>query len=256
METIKILIVEDELLAVSRLEMLISENLAEGEIVGKARSIEEAVSIISSTNIDLGFFDIEIEDGLSLKIFEICKINFPVIFTTAYNDYAVKAFKFNSIDYLLKPISSEELANAVQKFKTVWQKKDSNISDSIIEEMKQLVSGNYKGRFTVKIGNKIEVLNTSDVCFFYSYNKGTYAKSVKNRDLLLDTTLDLTIPVLDPKHFFRISRKYIVNINFIKDIYAYSNSRLRVNIENQGNEELIVSREKVKAFKNWLENSN
>lgn len=256
MQKVKILIVEDEMLAVSRLEMLIKEYFPEGVIIGRARSIEEAVDVIVSENIDLGFFDIEIEDGLSLKIFEKSKINFPVIFTTAYNEYAVKAFKFNSIDYLLKPVSGEELFNALQKFRTIWQKSDTSFPEHLVSEMKQIITGNNKERFSVKVGNKIEILKTSDVCYFYSLNKATYAKTVNNRNMLIDSTLDLLTPVLDSKKFFRISRKFVVNIDFIQNIYAYSNSRLKVNIENQGDDELIVSREKVRLFKNWIENSN
>ena len=251
----KILIVEDESLAVSRLEFLFKELALDYEIVGIAKSIAESIQIISENEIDLGFFDIQIEDGLSLSIFEHIDVNFPVIFTTAYNDYAIKAFKFNSIDYLLKPISETELNDALLKFEDVWKKPEESILPSVIDEMKHLISGSFKERFTVRIGNKIEILKTQDVCYFYSYNKGTYAKTNNNRDLLLDSNLELIFPLLNPKQFFKISRKHIVNVQFIKDIYAYSNSRLRVNMDNQGNEELIVSREKVRAFKDWLENS-
>ena len=249
----KILIVEDEPLAASRLEFLFKELELDYEIVGIAKSIAESIQIISEKEIDLGFFDIQIEDGLSLSIFERIEVNFPVIFTTAYNDYAIKAFKFNSIDYLLKPISETELNNALVKFEDVWKKPEELILPSVVDEMKQLISGSFKERFTIRIGNKIEILKTHDVCYFYSYNKGTYAKTNGNRDLLLDSNLELIFPLLNPKQFFKISRKHIVNVQFIKDIYAYSNSRLRVNMDKQGNEELVVSREKVRAFKDWLE---
>ncbi len=251
----RILIVEDEMLAVSRLQILLKELIVDYEIVGIAKSIEEAVKLINENEIDLGFFDIQIEDGISLTIFESTEVAFPVIFTTAYNDYAIRAFKYNSIDYLLKPISDVELKNALTKFENIWNKNDKPISTSIIDEMKQLLAGNFKERFSVRIGNKIEILKTEDVSFFYSYNKGTFAKTINNRDMLLDNALELIYPLLNPKQFFKISRKHIVNINFIKDIYAYSNSRLKVNIANSGKEELIVSREKVKSFKDWLENS-
>lgn len=255
MKTIKILLVEDESLAVSRLEMMLAKVMDNYLISGKATSIKEAVDIIESQEIDLGFFDIQIEDGLSLSIFERTEVKFPVIFTTAYNDYAVKAFKFNSIDYLLKPVSLDELKNAVEKFKSIWQSKPASFNSEVIEEMKQLVSGRYKDRFVVKTGSRISILKTDDVCFFYSFNKGTFAKTNKNSDLLLDNPLDLIMTVIDPSKFFRISRKHIINIDYLVDIYAYSNSRLKVNIKNQGKEELIVSREKVRSFKKWLENA-
>ncbi len=251
----KLLIVEDELLAASRLELLFKSNIPNYTIVGIAKSIEEAIDIIENNEIDLGFFDIQIEDGLSFDIFEKSDVKFPVIFTTAYNDYAIKAFKLNSIDYLLKPISEVELIVALEKFDKIWNKSKSTINSTIVDEIKQIVSGNYKERFTVKIGNKIEILKTDDISFYYSYNKGTYAKTNNNRDVLLDNALELIYPLLDPNKFYKISRKHIVNINYIKDIYAYSNSRLKVNMLHVGGEELIVSREKVKSFKEWLENS-
>ena len=251
----RILIVEDEDLAASRLELLFKKQISDFTIVGIAKSITEATKIIENNEIDLGFFDIHIEDGLSFSIFEKTEVKFPVIFTTAYNDYAIKAFKFNSIDYLLKPISGEELKNALDKFIKVWQISNDNLSADVLNEMKELVSGVYKERFTVKIGNRMELIKVDDICYFYSFNKGSYAKSDTNRDLLIDNPLDLIFPLLNPKKFFRISRKHIVNIDYIKDIYAYSNSRLKVNIKNSPKEEMIVSREKVNSFKKWLENN-
>jgi len=251
----KILIVEDETLASKKLQLLIEKLIPDFNIVGIAKSIDDAVSIIETNEIDLGFFDIQIEDGLSFDIFDRTKINFPVIFTTAFNEYAIKAFKLNSIYYLLKPISENELKNALSKFNSIWNKSENTISSYVIEEMKQLLAGHYKERFTVKIGNKIEILNTSDICYFYSFEKGTYVKTTSNKDNLLDSALENIYPLLNPKQFFKISRKYIVNIQHIKDIYAYSNSRLRVNTHVKSTDELIVSREKVRAFKEWLEES-
>lgn len=250
-----LLIVEDESLAVSRLELLFKNILQDYNIVGIARSIEEAVPIIDSNDIDLGFFDIQIEDGLSFDIFEQADVKFPVIFTTAYNEYAIRAFKLNSIDYLLKPISEIELKNAISKFENIWGKQDNTINISVIDEMKQLLAGNYKERFMVRIGNKMEILLTENISYFYSFNKGTYAHTNDDKDFLLDNALDIVFPLLDPGKFYRISRKHIVNIKYIKDIYSYSNSRLIVNMKNKSNEDMIVSREKVRSFKDWLENS-
>lgn len=250
-----ILIVEDESLASQKLQVLIEKLIPEVNIVGIAKSIDNAVSIVEANKIDLGFFDIQIEDGLSFDIFDRTNINFPVIFTTAFNEYAIKAFKLNSIDYLLKPISENEVKNALGKFNRIWNNHENIISTSVIDEMKQLLAGNYKERFTVKIGSKIEILHASDICYFYSFEKGTYAKTISNKDNLLDNALENIYPLLNPKQFFKISRKYIVNIRHIKNIYAYSNSRLRVNIHVKSTDELIVSREKVRAFKEWLEDS-
>ncbi len=249
----KLLIVEDESLAASRLEMLINNILNGYEIVGVVKSIEEAVSIIEENKIDLGFFDIQIEDGLSFDIFDKVKVNFPVIFTTAYNNYAIRAFKLNSIDYLLKPISEIELKNAIKKFESIWNKQDNLINISVIDELKELVAGKYKERFMVKIGNKMEILHTNDISYFYSFNKGTYAHTYNDKDFLLSNPLDLIFPLLNPDIFFRISRKHIVNIKYIKSITSYSNSRLVVLLKTKCTEEMIVSREKVRAFKDWID---
>jgi len=249
----KLLIVEDESLAASRLEMLINNILSGYEIVGIAKSIEEAVNIIEKNKIDLGFFDIQIEDGLSFDIFEKVNVNFPVIFTTAYNNYAIRAFKLNSIDYLLKPISEIELKNAITKFESIWKKQGNMINISVIDELKQLVAGKYKERFMVKIGNKIEILNTKDISYFYSFNKATYAYTCDDKDFLLSNPLDIIFPLLDPDIFFRISRKHIVNIKYIKSITSFSNSRLVVYSKTKNSEEMIVSREKVRAFKEWVD---
>ena len=247
-----ILIIEDENLASKKLEVLIEKLIPNYKIVGIAKSTLQAIKLIKSNEIDLGFFDIQIEDGLSFDIFEKTKIDFPVIFTTAFNEYAVKAFKLNSIDYLLKPISENELKNALNKFEKHWNSKNKILSPAVIDEIKLLMQGNYKERFTIKTGNKLKIINTKDICYFYSQDKGTYAKTIDNKDNLLDYTLENIFPLLNTKEFFKISRKYIININHIKDIYSYSNSRLKINTLIESNEELIVSREKVRSFKEWL----
>ena len=247
-----IIIIEDENLASKKLEVLIDRLIPNYNIVGIAKSVQQAIELIKNNKIDLGFFDIQIEDGLSFDIFEKTDISFPVIFTTAFNEYAVKAFKLNSIDYLLKPISESELKNALEKFNKHWNSQNNKLTSLVIDEIKELMQGNYKERFTIKTGNKLKIINTKDICYFYSQDKGTYAKTIDNKDNLLDYTLENIFPLLNTKEFFRISRKYLVNINHIKDIYSYSNSRLKVNTIVENKEELIVSREKVRAFKEWL----
>jgi len=248
-----ILIVEDENLAAKKLISLLESLVDDLVITGVAKSISEAVTLIESNEIDLGFFDIQIEDGLSFDVFEKTNITFPVIFTTAFNEYAIKAFKLNSVDYLLKPIDVDELKNAFNKYQSIWKKDQQQLSVSLIEEVKTLISGNFKERFSIRIGSKFEVLNVTDISYFYSFDKGTYAKTTNKRDLLLDGALENIFPLLNPKHFFKISRKHIVNIRHIKNVYAYSNSRLRVHTTTNEEDELIVSREKVSSFKSWLE---
>jgi len=250
-----VLIIEDETLAYKRLKIMLERVIPDINIVGVAKSIEDAAELINNNNIDIGFFDIQIEDGLSLTIFEKVEVNFPVIFTTAFSDYAIKAFKLNSIDYLLKPISENELKIAIGKYNDIWKKPKTNISSTLINEIKELLTEKFKERFTAKIGAKISIIETSDICFFYSFNKGTFAKTIQNKSYLLDYSLENITPLLNPKQFFRISRKHIINIKQIEHIYAYSNSRLRVLMKVSSDEELIVSREKVKQFKEWLEDN-
>ncbi|PIQ27104.1 MAG: DNA-binding response regulator [Bacteroidetes bacterium CG18_big_fil_WC_8_21_14_2_50_41_14] len=251
----KILIVEDESLAVSRLQWLLDKIQADYELVGVAHSIREALVLIEKNKIDLGFFDIQIEDGLSLSIFEQTNVGFPVIFTTAFNDYAVKAFKLNSIDYLLKPISEPELKHALNKFNTLWNNPNSLISNSLIDEMRQILMGKYKERFAVRTGTKTEIIQSDNICFFYSLNKGSFVKTSQDKNYLLDGSLDHIFPLLNPRRFFKISRRHIVNLDAIQDIQAYSATRLKVNMKVKTDEELIVSREKVSAFKKWIESS-
>ena len=246
-----ILIVEDEKLAFERLSLLLRKANLEINNIAHYSSVSEAVQKIKTESFDLAFFDIELSDGLSFRILEQVDINFPIVFTTAYNQYAIQAFKHNSIDYLLKPIDRNELNNAIDKFNTHWKKSTPKIDEKkLITDFKNLLQDNYKKRFTVKIGEHIRILETKDIRLVYSQNKGTYIRTTRNA--LVDYSLDRIDDLLSPKTFFRISRKHIVSIEFIKDIIAYSNSRLKVILDTDFEEELIVSREKVKSFKSWI----
>jgi len=247
-----ILIVEDEIFAFKKLKAMVEDILPDINFVAHAKSITEAVELIENNNkIDLAFFDIQLNDGLSFDIFDKVDVNFPVIFTTAYNEYALKAFKHNSIDYLLKPIEKQELQSAIEKYNKHWNK---DISDkNVLNDVKDIISKGYKSRFSIKVGEHIKLINTDDILLFYSFNKGTYLKTNEGRDYLSDYSLENLIPILKPDTFFRINRKHIININAIKDILVYSNSRLKIKIDFDTEEELIVAREKVKTFKLWLD---
>ncbi len=247
-----ILIVEDEIFAFKKLKAMIEEYLPNINFVVHAKSIKESVELIeNNNNIDLAFFDIQINDGLSFDIFEETKVYFPVIFTTAYNEFALKAFKHNSIDYLLKPIEKPELHAAIDKYNKHWNKDFTD--NKGFSDVKDIISRGYKSRFSIKVGEHIKIINTDNISLFYSFNKGTYLKTNKGRDYLSDYSLENLIPILKPDMFFRINRKHIINIIAIKDILVYSNSRLKIKIDFDTEEELIVAREKVKAFKLWLD---
>ena len=219
-------------------------------------SVEESVHWFNTnTHPDLIFLDIQLSDGLSFEIFETIAIKSAVIFTTAYDEYALRAFKLNSIDYLLKPIDEDDLETAVNKFKA-RNISASNLSLDFEMIKKMLVNPmdrSYKKRFTIKMGQQLKMINIEEVECFYSENKGTYLHTFDNRDYLLDNTLEQLETELDPKDFYRISRKFIVPMKGIKEIQIHSNSRLKVILPTYKDDEVVVARERVNDFKDWLE---
>jgi two-component system response regulator LytT len=218
-------------------------------------SVEEAINWFNSnTHPDLIFLDIQLSDGLSFEIFENIDIKSAVIFTTAYDEYALRAFKLNSIDYLLKPIDEDDLETAVNKFKA-RNIASPNLSLDFEMIKKMLVNPidrTYKKRFTIKMGQQLKMVNIEEVECFYSENKGTYLHTLDNRDYLLDNTLEQLETELDPKDFYRVSRKYIIPMKAIKEIQIHSNSRLKVILPTYKDDEVIVARERVNDFKDWL----
>ena len=246
------LIVEDEKVAAERLSGLIKNYDKEIEIIGVMQSVKKAVEWLNTNQSpDLIFMDIQLADGLSFEIFEQTIVKTPVIFTTAYDEYALKAFKVNSIDYLLKPIDQGELKNAIDKFKESNSPKEIPIQvfDSILHSL----TSNYKNKFVIKVGEHIKVFTIDDVQCFYSMEKYTFLQNNAGRDYAIGHSLDQLEGLLDPARFFRINRKYIVSFSTIADIISYSNSRLLVKLHANTSDELIVSREKVQDFKKWLE---
>jgi len=219
-------------------------------------SVQEAVTWFKNNEQpDLIFLDIQLSDGLSFEIFDEVAIQSAIIFTTAYDEYALQAFKLNSIDYLLKPIDEDELETAVRKYELL-KPKEQHVQFNF-EDIKKLLTNpverEYKKRFTTKIGQHIKMIPVDEIECFYSENKGTYAHTVDGRDYLLDTTLEQLESELEPETFFRISRKFYVNINAIKDIISYTNSRLQLKMKSYNEQSVIVARERVKDFKLWLE---
>lgn len=248
-----IIIIEDEKPAARLLQRKV-EKLGL-EVHTLLHSVEESIEWFQNNlHPDLIFLDIQLSDGLSFEIFEQIDIKSAVIFTTAYDEYALRAFKLNSIDYLLKPIDEDDLEIAINKFKSQVQK--NTVSNLDFDMIKKMILGTetkeYKNRFSVKIGQQIKVINLEEVECFYSENKGTYLHTFENRNYLLDTTLEQIESELNPKEFYRISRKFIVPLKAIKEIQMYSNSRLKVILPTYKEEEVIVSREKVSDFKIWI----
>ena len=249
-----VIIIEDEKPAARRLNRML---LALGiDAKTMLHSVEESLNWLQNNeHPDLIFLDIQLSDGLSFEIFEEIDVNSAIIFTTAYDEYALKAFKLNSIDYLLKPLDEDELKFAVDMFKEK-QPEQTNVQLNIDAIRKLLINPmdrKFKKRLTIRVGQHIKIINIDAVECFYSENKSTYIHTSENRNHLLDSSLEYWQEQLNPEHFFRVNRTYIVQINAIKDIIAYSNSRLKLILNSYNETEIIVSRERVKDFKSWID---
>lgn len=250
----KIIIIEDETPALNRIKKMVLEVEPTIEILATADSIEQSVQVIEKHQgaIDLILMDIELADGQSFEIFNLIEVKSPVIFTTAYDEFALKAFKVNSIDYLLKPISKEELKAAIQKFKSIQKSSDN------VEVLKNMLShitapkNNFKERFLVKLGERLISVATNEIAYFLSKDKLTYLITKNNNKYVVDYTLEELGNMLDRKHFFQINRQFIVAINSITNIHNYFNGKLKIQLVPVVEEEVIVSRERASDLKIWL----
>ncbi len=250
----RVIIIEDEKPSARRLQRMLQALDIKAETL--LHSVEESVEWFKTNeHPDLIFLDIQLSDGLSFEIFDAVEVQSAIIFTTAYDEYALQAFKLNSIDYLLKPIDVDDLETAVAKFKTRLPKKQNVTLD--FNDIKKLlinpIERDYKKRFSVKVGQHLKLVNIDDIECFYSQNKGTYLFTNEGRNYLLDMSLDQLEQELEPQTFFRINRKFFVNIQAIKDMISYTNSRLQIKLKTYGEQEVVVARERVKDFKSWLE---
>jgi len=249
-----VLIIEDEKPAARRLSrMLAALNI---EVKTMLHSVEEAINWFhNNEHPELIFLDIQLSDGLSFEIFEEVTVKSAIIFTTAYDEYALKAFKLNSVDYLLKPIDEDGLKVAVEKYKS-HQTKTADLKVDINEIRKLLINPvdrKFKKRFTIKIGQHIKIIHVDEIECFYSENKSTYIHTNSNRNYLIDNSLEYWQEQLNPEQFFRVNRTFIVHINAIKDIISYTNSRLQLKLHSYSDTEIVVSRERVKEFKEFIE---
>lgn len=242
----KIVIIEDEKPA-GRLLKRKAEQLG-CTVVAIISSVEEGlIWFTEHPHPDLILVDIQLSDGLSFEIFEQVTIQSAVIFTTAYDEYALKAFKLNSIDYLLKPIDETELKKAILKFS--GRQNTATLHPQFIQQMMQQ---EYKKRFIIKAGNVLKIVEASDISCFYSAYKSTFLITSEARSFPLDDSLDTLEKICNPELFFRVNRQFIIALNAIKEISIYSNSRLKVVLHHFKEEEIIVSRERVTAFKQWI----
>ena len=249
----KVLIIEDESRAANRLVKLLATVAPNFEIIGKLESIRESIPFLNREKVDLIFSDIELADGLSFEIYKQVAIKCPIIFTTAYDQYAVTAFETNGIDYLLKPIDENRLKKAINKFEQLQATPTPTVDlQSLIQQFSKEPKS-YKSRFMIKVGEKIKSIPIDEINAFYSEQKGTYLLTNAGRNYVLDQSLDEVANLLDPAMYFKINRKVVVNIQAITEIIAHSNSRLKLIVPHLALDEVIVAREKVKDFKNWID---
>lgn len=249
----KIVIIEDEELAARRLEGMIKECDSSIEVIARLESVEDSVEWFRNhPSPDLIFLDIHLEDDLSFAIFEKVKVDAPVIFTTAYDEYAIRAFKMKSIDYLLKPIVQEELARSLDKFHEFSSPKPQQDMETLFRMFVKPGQPDYKERFSVTIGQKIKTFPINEISWFYSEEGITFMVTNDNHQYPIDFSLDDLTDMLDPKLFFRINRQFIVKMEAIGNIHIYPKSRLKLELKPVSNKEVFVSRDKVTRFKQWL----
>ncbi|MEM9833493.1 MAG: LytTR family DNA-binding domain-containing protein [Bacteroidota bacterium] len=254
-----ILIIEDEKAAAKRLSALVQQLLPQAKIIAQLDSVKRSVEWWQSNPVpNLVFMDIQLADGLSFEIFKQVSITAPVIFTTAYDQYAIQAFKVNSIDYLLKPIDEEELEAALDKYRNYHQQPSSAALaapdlSQLQRALQMLQAPTYKNRFVVKVGEHLSAIPTEEILYFYSQAKATYLQTFQGKHYIIDYSLEQVEEMINPIHFFRINRKYLVSFPAIEDIVTYSSSRLKLHLKHSNDNDVLVSRDRVADFKQWLD---
>ncbi|MBL0740094.1 LytR/AlgR family response regulator transcription factor [Chryseolinea lacunae] len=252
----KVLIIEDETPAAEKLERYLLKYDPATVVVSVLDTIEKAVSWLAThqDQIDLIFMDIQLKDGLSFQIFQQVVVKKPVIFTTAFNEFALDAFKVSSIDYLLKPITFTDLSASLKKLESLREQLQPKDQPERIQTLfTNLKTKEYKTRFMVKLGEHIRSITADQISLFYADGRDVYLVTTQNRKFIIDYTLESLEDILDPQVFFRLNRTFILNINGIKDVLVYSNSRLKITLVQEFDKEIIVSREKVGDFKEWFD---
>lgn len=252
-----VVIIEDEVLAADKLERLLHKYDAKIKVIDRFDSVTDSSIWLGnpSNKVDLIFLDIHLVDGLSFEIFNRVQVQTPIIFTTAYNEYALNAFKLNSIDYLLKPVTFDNLYTSLKKLENL---KESLAGAGDMRNFKDLsnalatIQKNYKTRFMVKIGEKLRSFKAEDISVFYADGRDVFILLKEGNQYIIDYKMEELQDLLNPEQFYRISRSFIVNINSISGVLLYSNSRLKVDLSQEFDRELIVSREKVNSFKDWF----
>jgi len=251
----EIIIIEDEKFAADNLKKLLTNINPAIQIIEIINSVEDAVNWFKNNpEPDLIFMDIQLSDGISFEIFNKVNIKSPVIFATAFDDYTIQAFKSNGIDYLLKPVSVEELRKAITKFENLRQSFTKPTENNLVNMLNQfnINEKSIRTRFLIKSGSSFITIIISDIAYFYAEEQVTFIHTLSGKRHICDYTLDSIEKMINSDVFFRINRQFIININCISGIHPYFNSRLKLNIKPEIDKEIIVSRDKTKAFKLWL----
>mgnify|MGYP000958405664 FL=1 len=247
----KVIILEDESRAANYLERLLLKVAPEMKVIARLESIRQAIPFLAAhPEIDLVFSDVQLADGLSFEIFRQVDTRCPIIFTTAYDHYAIEAFKTNGIDYLLKPVEEGRLKQAIDKSRMF---SPGMMFEKLLTLQHLTSDKTYKTRFLVKVGEKIKSIPVEEILAFYSLEKATYIHTLTHRDYCIDYSIDQLETMLNPGSCFRINRKYIVSIKACTQILTWSNSRLKLKIEGFDDEDIIVARERIQDFKAWLD---
>jgi DNA-binding LytR/AlgR family response regulator len=256
-----VVVIEDERLTAQRLISLLKKYDNSIHVLAEISSIAQAISWFETnpiTSVDLIFMDIHLEDGDSFQIITRLNLTTPIIFTTAFDDYMTKAFKVNSIDYLLKPVSFDELAAALHKFKSLQYngKPGSALAQldiqALIQQLREQSNPQYKERFMVTVGTKIRSVKTESIAYFYLEEKAVMLVTTDGTTLPIDYSLDKVSQLIDPKQFFRVSRQFIVSLNAIQMVQTLSTGRLKVDVLPKTKHEVTVSGDRVSDFKEWL----
>lgn len=249
-----VIIIEDEYYAAEKLKKELKSINDSINILTVIDSCEAAIDYLSNNeSYDLIFSDIHLADGLCFNIFESIKVDKPIIFTTAYDKYALQAFESNGIDYLLKPIDNTRLAQALEKYKTLQQGGNKRDLFSEIKGLLSDTSKEYKSRFLCKLGNKIKSVSVENIAYFYSQDKMTFLVDKEHNRYPVNHTLDEIDQMLQPKEFFKLNRKYITHFDAINEIHPYFKGRLKLKLKPSHDDDIVVSTERSPLLKAWLD---
>jgi len=252
----KIVIVEDEKYAVKRIQTILDEIPEEFETVKIIDTVKDAIQWFTvSPAPDLVFMDVNLADGSCFEIFEKIEARFPIIFVTAFDQYAIQAFKVSGIDYLLKPIKKDDLSQSIDRFRTLYKKNNPNVDYTMLAKEINGLHPDFQKRLLVKYGSKYVAVEITEVAYFYADSKSTFLCTFEDRHLPVDQTLDELSGMLDPGLFFRINRKMIIHYKSINSMIAYSRSRIKLNLSPSLKEDIIVSTDRTPGFKTWLTGS-